>query len=169
MPQATDSQIAMWRGAIALAWADRGIDEGEKKRLLEYFKNNIYLSDSQRVQLVKDMDQKIELADVWGSITNTQDRAHLIDIAPSLFATHGSPTRREKAVYDKMYADQMATINTKELESEYGKVRAEIPLEQAEEDAEFKSEFCHWGPLDKIIYHFDKMIDDVFALDPAED
>ena len=168
MPQATDSQIAMWRGMIALAWADRGVDDGEKTRLLEYFRNNIYLSDSQRAQLAKDMDQPIELKDVWGSITDTQDRAHLIDIAPSLFATHGSPTPKERAVYEKMCADQMATVDTKKLESEFDKIKAEIPVEQAEEDAEYKSEFHHWGPLDKVVYHIDKTINDVFGLDPAE-
>ena len=168
MPQATNSQIAMWRGAIALAWANRKLEDGEKQRLIGYFKNNIYLSDDQRAQLIKDLDQQIELKDVWPSITDTHDRAHLIDIAPSLFASHGGPTPEEKALLARMTADQMATIDTNELEKEYADVRAEIPVEQAEEEQEYRQEYRHWGPLDTLVYHLDKMIDDVFGLDPAE-
>jgi hypothetical protein len=160
MPQATDSQIAMWRGAIALTWVDRDMHDTERARLLQYFSDNIYLTDTQRAQLVADLDQPIALQDVWDAITNPQDRAHLIDIAPSLFATHGAPTPAEKAVYDKMMADQMATIDTNALEGELAAITAHIPAERAEEAALSRSEFHHWGPLDRLVYHFDKMMGD---------
>jgi arylsulfatase A-like enzyme len=158
MPQATDSQIAMWRGAIALTWVDREMHEAEKARLLQYFKDNIYLTDSQRAQLAADLDRPISVQDVWGAITDTQDRAHLIDIAPTLFAMHGAPTPAEKAVYDKMMADQMATIDTKALEEEFEEIRAHIPVERADDEALYRSEFHHWGPLDNLVYHLNKMI-----------
>jgi hypothetical protein len=157
MPQATDSQIAMWRGAIALTWIDRSMHEAEKIRLLQYFNDNIYLTDTQRAQLVADLERPIAVQDVWGDITNTQDRAHLIDIAPSLFTTHGTPTPAEKAVYDKMMADQMATIDTNALETDLQAMKARIPKERAEDEALFRSEFHHWGPLDILVYHIDKM------------
>src|ERR1700744_4443906 len=97
MAQATDSQIAMWRGAIALLWVNQEIDEKEKQRLIQYFKDNICLTDAQRDQLIKDMEKPVSLQDVWGKITDTQDRAHLIDIAPTLFSEHGTPTAQERA------------------------------------------------------------------------
>ncbi len=158
MPQATDSQIAMWRGAIALTWVDRDMHEAEKARLLQFFSDNIYLSDSQRAQLVADLDRPIAVQDVWGAITDTHDRAHLIDIAPSLFGTHGAPTPAEKAVYDKLVADQMATIDTKALEGDLAAIKVHTQVERAEDAALYRSEFHHWGPLDKLVYHFEKMI-----------
>ncbi len=158
MPQATDSQIAMWRGAIALAWIDRRMEDQERQRLLQYFKDNIVLSDSQRALLTKDIDEQTELKDVWGSITDTRDRAHLIDIAPSLFAAHGGPTPADKAVYDKMVADQMATIDMTALEGDLQVVKAQIPLEQAQDEDAIRSEYHHWGPLDRLVYHLDKIL-----------
>jgi enamine deaminase RidA (YjgF/YER057c/UK114 family) len=158
MAQATDSQIAMWRAAIALTWVDRTMHEAEKSRLLQYFKDNIYLNDAQRAQLTADLDHPVAVQDVWGEITDTLDRAHLIDIAPSLFATHGAPTPAEKAVYDKMMADQMATIDTQSLEADFAAIRANAGAGRAGDDALLRSEFHHWGPLDKLVYHIDKML-----------
>ena len=160
MPQATDSQIAMWRAAIALTWVDRDMHEAEKARLLQYFKDNIYLNDSQRALLAADLDSPVAVQDVWSAITDTQDRAHLIDIAPSLFATHGAPTPAEKAVYDKMVADQMATIDTKALQAEFDEIKANIPAERAQDEALYRSEFHNWGPLDNLVYHIDRMLGD---------
>lgn len=160
MPQATDSQIAMWRGAIALTWVEREMHAAEKARLLQYLKDNIVLSEAQRAQLIADLDNPVRVQDVWPAITDTHDRAHLIDIAPSLFATHGAPTPAEKAVYDKMMADQMATVDIAALEGEFAEIKAHIPVEQAEDAAQYRSEFHHWGPLDKLVYHLEKMVGD---------
>jgi len=162
MAEATESQIAMWRGAIALTWANRTMDEDEKAQLLEYFKNNIYLTEAQRAQLIKDMDQKIELRDVWGSITDPQDRANLIDIAPTLFSKHGTPTAEERALYDKMFADEMAKVDNKKLQEEIGAIKARIPVERAEYRAEYEKEFNKfnmWGAVGRLICHFDEMLD----------
>lgn len=156
MAQATDSQIAMWRGAIALTWVERAMHETEKVRLLKYVQDNVVLSDSQKAQLIGDLDRPVALADVWGAITDTHDRAHLIDIAPSLFATHGTPTPAEKAVYDKMLADQMATIDMVQLERDIGAIQANAPRERAQDEALMRGEMHHWGPLDNLIFHLDR-------------
>jgi hypothetical protein len=161
MPQATDSQIAMWRGAIALTWVERDMHASERARLLQYLRDNVVLDDSQRAQLASDLDHPIEVKDVWGAITDTHDRAHLIEIAPSLFATHGAPTPAEQAVYDTMMADQMATIDMKALEDGLGEIKAQITVARAEDEALVRSEFHHWGPLDNLVYHLDRMLGEV--------
>lgn len=158
MAQATESQIAMWRAAIALLWVNQQIDEAEKSRLIQYFKDNIHLTDAQRVQLIKDMDQPIALQDVWGSITDTQDRAHLIDIAPTLFSEHGTPTVEERATYNEMLSEQLATIDEKAFQQEIRAAKANFPAEQAEEEAEVAAEFDNWGAVGRMLYHFDKML-----------
>ena len=156
MPQATDSQMAMWRGAIALAWANGSLDQGEKARLLNYFRDNVHLADTQRSQLIADIDQQFDLKDIWTLITNTEDRAYLIDIAPTLFATHGSPTPAEKAVYDKMLADQLATVDTKALQDDVMAIKARIPAEMANYEAEYQSDFSNMGWAGRIIYRINK-------------
>jgi hypothetical protein len=157
MPQATDSQMAMWRGAIALAWASGTLDQGIKERLLAYFRDNVFLSPEQRAQLAGNLEQKILLKDVWAGITNTEDRAYLIDIAHSLFATHGGANEAEKAAYDKMLADQMATVDTKALQDDVLAIKARIPAEMANYEAEYQSDFSNMGFIGRIIYRINKL------------
>lgn len=159
MVQATDSQISMWRGAIALLWINQKLDENEKKRLIQYFKDNVYLTVVQREQLIKDMEHKITLKDAWDNITDTQDRAHLIDIAPTLFSEHGTPTPEERALYNKMFSDQLATIDEKAFRTEIEAIKARIPLEQEQQEEEFKHDFDNMGAVGRMIYYFDKMFD----------
>jgi len=168
MPQATDSQIAMWRGAIALAWTDGKLDEGEKARLLEYFKDNIYLSDTQRAQLVKDLDRPAQLKDVWNDITDKEDRAHLIDIAPDIFWGGGNYSPAEHEVYNKMFSDQMGTVDIQKIKEDVAEIKAQIPKEHEEYDREYVEELDKagsWiGTVGHMIYRFDRML----GIDPID-
>src|SRR5687768_2120949 len=111
--QATNSQLAMLRSAIALAWADHQMHEEEKSQLLNYFTHNIHLSESQRAKLAGDINQKIKLEEVWNDITDKHDRAHLINIATIIFWKDGAFSHSEQEVYNKIYNDHIATLDIK--------------------------------------------------------
>ena len=155
MTQATDSQIAMWRGAIALAWANSKLDEGEKQKLQEYVKDNEFLSDAQRAQLMADTEHPITLDSVWVTITDPVDRAHLIDIAPTLFTSDGTYTADEHAVYDKMFAEQMASVDTKGVQQDVAAIKSHIPVEMAEDEQEY---LAGMGFAGRLIYHIEKKL-----------
>ena len=111
MSEATTSHLAMYRAVIALAWADHSLDEKEQIRIHAHLDNNKNLSDAQREQLKQDMHQSIKMDDVWSDITDVQDRAHVINIADTLFWEDGDFSHSEKEVYEKIKAAHMATLD----------------------------------------------------------
>ncbi len=116
----------MLRGAIALAWADHKLEENEKAQIMRFIERNIHLSDVQRRALEGDVQKPAALADIWPHISEKQDRAHLINIAPLIFQSDTIFCDAEQAVYDRMYADHMATIDTHGLEAEVQQMAKEM-------------------------------------------
>ncbi len=114
--QATDSQIAMFRGAIALAWADGVMIDSEKARLESFFENNLSLSPSQKTLLIGDIAHPIALEDVWAMITDPLDRAHLIDIAPVILRADDDYAEIEQRSYADIYARHMASLDQNAIE-----------------------------------------------------
>ncbi len=85
MSEATSSEMAMFRAAIALAWADHSLSDEEKNRLITYMDNNKELSEPQRDQLKNDLTQPVNMDDVWPKITEVRDRVHVLNIADAIF------------------------------------------------------------------------------------
>ena len=153
-PQTSDSRMAMWRGAIALAWVDGTLDAGEKIELSGYFNNNAYLSDEQRARLMEDLEQGVQLKDVWDDITDKEDRANLIDIATTIFWANGSYSPTEHEVYDKMFADHMATIDVEQVKKEVHAMAVEMPDKLKKEEQNYVKSLTK---IQRLIYNFEKM------------
>ena len=81
MKTATESHVAMLRGAITMAWAYGSLKEDVKTRVLAFINIKTQLSEAQKAVLRADIDTAIPLDRVWGDITQAQDRSHLINIA----------------------------------------------------------------------------------------
>ena len=128
MSEATKSHYAMFRGAIALAWADHRLDEEEQERILVYIENNRHLSDAQRTQLKQDLLQPVKLDDVWPEITDVHDRAHLINIADAIFWEDGELCHTEKEVYDKIRAAHIATLDVDFIREDIADYRKELAV-----------------------------------------
>lgn len=152
MTQATKSHFAMFRGAIALAWADHELDAEEQERLEVYIDHNTELSDAQKAQLKEDLHNHITLDQVWDDITDVHDRAHLINIADAIFWEDGQLCHTEREVLDKMNEKHMATLDIEAHMAEIHSYRQELAnnrkvfeaeLQQTKEEAR--------GPLQRML------------------
>lgn len=150
--QATDSQVALWRGAIALAWADQQLDEDEKSKLLEYIVGYLYFSEAQRAMLVQDVSQGVRIVDVWPHITDKQDRAHLINIAPVIFWRDEVFCQAEQDVYNTIFAEHMATLDVAATMADLRAMAVSDRSEWAQEEKELVSRLSLAG---RIIHYFE--------------
>ncbi len=135
MTQATNSQIAMWRAAIALAWSDHQLDAGEKECLTQFFDRNVRLSTEQKALLKQDILTPCSFDDAWNQITEKQDRAQLIDILPTLFHADGNYSDAEKAKYEKILSDHLATLDVSTA-TEIARMAEEHRARRAKEEQE---------------------------------
>lgn len=111
------SKIATFRAAIHLTWADGELGEGERTKLTNYINNNMHLSPDEKKQLIAEIDKPTDVAAHWQQM-NKEDRAHLINIAESLFWADGNYCENEKELYKKIFADHASTLDEGKLKEE---------------------------------------------------
>ena len=158
MGEATKSHVAMYRAVISLAWADHSLDEKEQGRIHAHLDNNKNLSDAQREQLKKDLQQPIKIDDVWSDITDVQDRAHVINIADTLFWEDGEFCHSEKEVYEKIKTAHMATLDIDFIREDLRSFRKQ----QLADRQQFKQELHEMrGPFSRAMYYLESMVDKV--------
>ncbi len=112
------SKVSLFKAAISLTWADGNVSQEERERLHSYINQNIHLSDEDRAELIKNLDEKINIDDALKHITDPQDRAYLIDIASSIFAIDGIYCDDEKMLYEKIFEHHLKTIDVDALKKE---------------------------------------------------
>lgn len=156
MKYATDSQMAMFRGAIALAWADGALDPQEIGQLETFIRNNIHLSDAQKRQLLADIQSHVRLEDVWGAITDKHDRAHLINIADLIFWKDGAFCHNEREVYEKIQADHLKNLDTDTLEKDLSALAQQARTQWAKDEREMVEDFKM--PYSKAFYYLEKKL-----------
>lgn len=118
MGQATESQINMFRGIIALAWADHELTDEEKGQLALFINKHLHLSDAQRAQLLDEVEHPVVLKDVWPAITDSHDRAHLLNVAPVIFRNDGVYCESEKELYELYEQKHLDSIGAAGIEQE---------------------------------------------------
>ena len=105
-----DSKFAMWRTAIVLASCDNLLSNSETNLIHEYWENFDF-SEAQQAQLEHDFRTPPAFDDVWPSITDKLDRAHLINFALVLFNVDGDFSELERQLWDKINALHAKTID----------------------------------------------------------
>lgn len=158
MSEATKSHFAMFRGAIALAWADHKLDDEEQKRILVYIEHNKQLSDTQSALLKQDLRQPIKLDDVWPDITDARDRAHLINIADVIFWEDGEMCHTEKEVYDKISAAHITTLDMDFIRDDMAVRRKELAANRKKYEKELDQ---LRGPLGRMLHYMETLVDKV--------
>ncbi len=118
MTQATDSYVAMFRAMIALAWVDHELEAEEQESLRHYISGNVRLSDQQKQTLLASVNRKTSLCDSWGEITNPRDRAHLINLASTLFHEDHCFEPEERRVFERISNLHDNTLDAESLRTE---------------------------------------------------
>ena len=153
--EATKSHFAVFRAAIALAWADHKLHEEEQERILVYIDNNEELSSAQREQLKKDLQQPIKMDEVWPEITDVLDRAHVINIANTIFWEDGELCNNEKEVYEKIKAAHMVTLDMDFLREDIANCRRDIAARRQLFEQELHD---LRGPFSRMMHYLETMV-----------
>lgn len=148
----------MYRAVIALAWADQKLLETEQDRILVYLDNNKQLSDVQREQLKQDLHQPIKMDDVWPDITDVLDRAHVINVANTIFWEDGELCHSEKEVYEKIKAAHMATLDMDFIREDIANCRKDLAASRQQ----FEQELHNLrGPFGRMLHYLETVVDKV--------
>lgn len=155
MSEATKSHFAVFRAAIALAWADHELHKEEQDRILVFIEKNEELSDAQRERLKQDLQQPINMDDVWPEITDKLDRAHVINIADTIFWEDGELCHSEKEVYEKIKSKHMATLDMDFIREDIANCRKELAASRQQ----FEQELHEMrGPFGRMMHYLETMV-----------
>lgn len=158
MSEATSSEIAMYRAAIALAWADNSLSEEEQNKLIVYMDNNKNLSETQREQLKNDLTQQIHIDDVWPEVTEVRDRAHVLNIADAIYWADGQLCHSEKEILTKIKSAHMATLDVVAIREDIRAYRQELLTDRKQ----FQQELHKMrGPFSRMMHYLETMVDKV--------
>ncbi|MAP94457.1 MAG: hypothetical protein CMK07_05845 [Ponticaulis sp.] len=105
------SRFALYRGVIALAWADHELHDDEKTKLHDIITLHQGLSDEQRASLLKMVDEPVTMDEIWPDITSAQHRARLIDLANLMFQQDGVICDSERELYDRFLAKHLNSLD----------------------------------------------------------
>lgn len=97
--QISESKLALWRSAIAIAYADSKLADNERELIVSNLPVNA-LSKEQREIIDNDLANGVKLEDVFSGITDTKDRAHLINFARRLVSIDGIICEDEDSAID---------------------------------------------------------------------
>jgi hypothetical protein len=155
MGKATESQIQMFRGIIALAWADHELTEDEQQQLAFFIEKHLYLSAEQRAQLLDEVQHAVKLADIWPSITDKHDRAHLLNIAPVIFQKDGVYCDTEKELYELYEQKHLDSIGAVYVEQEIRLFAEGLAKERRARELHRKAEAT---PLRLVLQYIGKLV-----------
>ena len=106
----SDSKLALWRSAIAIAHADGKITNSERALLHDFLQGHAF-SDAQVKIIDNDLANGFSLDDVFEGITDKRDRAHLINFARILVHVDGDFHDAEKKIMEYITGYHAEAIN----------------------------------------------------------
>lgn len=155
----TNSHFQMYRGALALFWADGQFTQSEINKFIELVENSIRLTKEQKDLLNTDITTHIKIADVWPQITDPMDRAHLINIANMLFWQDGAFCHTEREVIEKLEREHLSTLKTDELERDLEFMARNARAMWKEEERQMVDKMM---PHTRFFYYLEKKISNLF-------
>lgn len=150
------SKLALYRGLIALAWADHQLHEDEKSTLHEIIESHRDLNDAQRAVLRDEIDQKITLGEVWDDIRDPQDRARLIDMANIIFQQDGEFSSDEQAVIDSFQARHLKSVGVDAIREDLSRFTEEQARQREIDREAYKAWASQYGLIGRIRAVFGK-------------
>jgi hypothetical protein len=142
---ATESHVAMLKGAISLAWLDGALHDEEIARLQHFIDNNAYLNVAQRQQLHEAINQHHALEDIWAEITDALDRAHLINIATLIFWEDMEFCEAEKKMFQAMHEWHIGDLEHETVKRDLVQMAQDARLKWVAEEKALHSEKSFLG------------------------
>jgi uncharacterized tellurite resistance protein B-like protein len=150
MPHITQSRLALFEAMIALAWADHELSEDEIEGLSELIEANELLTDEQKQKLHSEIENRSSLETIWPRITEIHDRAHLFNIANTIFSEDGEVSESEKSAYEKFLNKHLSSINAKEIIADLSSASKEIRWQDEQASEEIKDYASQFGLVNQL-------------------
>ncbi len=144
------SKVALYRGLIALAWADHELHPDEKDTLHSIINSHRDLTDDDRAGLNAQVDTPVALTDVWPDITNVQDRARLIDMANIIFQQDGDYCEDEEMLITRFQQKHLSSIGVERITQDLTAFTAEQAHQRVKEREDLKAWASQYGLMGRI-------------------
>lgn len=144
----SESKLALWRSAIAIAYADGTLNDSERQLLLSNLPLAI-LSEEQRKIIDMDLAEGVKLEDVFSAITDMRDRAHLINFARILVHADGQVNADEQDAIN-----YISSYHSKKLDTSISLAAAKLEAKSLND--QYKSQ------LRKERYEDGRFVEDIF-------
>ncbi len=137
--QITDSRFYMWRAVFAMAHADGKVTQ-EEIDFIEGYLDKIAFTEQQKMIIRDDLRNPKKVGDMLSHVVNPDDRSDFFQFSTMLAWSDGDYAVSEKAVIERLLAEQMDHYNEQELLEDMHQARAASALRRALEDEEYKKQ-----------------------------
>ncbi|MAK59785.1 MAG: hypothetical protein CMK09_02280 [Ponticaulis sp.] len=141
MGHSTSSKYSLYRGLIALAWADHELHVDEKATLHDIIDAHQGLTVEERAVLHSEVELKVDMETVWPDITEAQDRARLIDMANIIFQQDGEICDNEFELIETFKTRHFASLDMAAIRADLSSFSE---AQAAQRDAERQS-YKEWA------------------------
>lgn len=132
----SDSRFFMWRAVFALAHAD-GQVTGEEKAFVENYLHYVPFSDAQKDRIRQDLSDPQGVNAMLIGVSQPEDMADFFQFALMLVRCDASYDEQERAIVERLTAEQMNRFNKAEVAQALREGRAAAALRRLIEDDEF--------------------------------
>ena len=150
MPHITQSRLALFEAMIALAWTDHELSEDEIEGLSELIEANELLTEEQKQKLHSEIENHSSLESIWPRITEIHDRAHLLNIANTIFSEDGEVCESEKSTYEKFLNKHLSSINAEQVIADLSSAATEIRRQDEQASEEIKDYASQFGLVNQL-------------------
>lgn len=144
------SKLPLYRGVIALAWADHELHPEEKSKLHEMISAHRELTTEDRAKLHAEIHTRISLADVWPHITDPQDRARLIDLSNIIFQQDDEFCDDERLLIERFQAKHLASIDISSIEKDLAQFSSDQTAQREQERQTYREWAKQYGVIEQI-------------------
>lgn len=135
----SESRFFMWRAVFALAHADGQVTD-EEKAFVENYLHYVPLSDAQKDRIRKDISEPQSVNAMLIGVSQQEDMADFFQFAQMLVRSDGSYDEQERAIVERLTAEQMNRFNKAEIAQALREGRAAAALRRSIEDDEFRKQ-----------------------------
>ena len=96
--------------------------------------------------------------DVWPDITDVLDRAHVINVANTIFWEDGELCHSEKEVYEKIKAAHMATLDMDFIREDIANCRKDMAASRQQFEQELHD---IRGPFGRMLHYLETVVDKI--------
>jgi len=130
----SESKFQMWRAVVAMAHADGRVSKEERDFIHSYFKS-LNLSDEQKEQLQRELDEKADFDAILPLISEPADRAQVVHFSRVLCYRDGEFHPTEQNLLEKLNSNAMSKVDFADALKKSQQLMSENEVSQSEQES----------------------------------